>query len=76
MAEKRSAARSAEKKFFEPPDGVKMRAYIKKMEEYRELYQKSINDPAKFWEGLAEQLDWYKKWDKVLEFDFSKPEIQ
>jgi acetyl-CoA synthetase len=65
-----------EKKFYEPPDGVKMKAYIKKMEEYRELYQKSIDDPAKFWGELAEQLDWYKKWDKVLEYDFNKPEIK
>ena len=76
MTEKRSATRLGERKFFEPPDGVKMKAYIKKMEEYRELYQKSINDPARFWEELAEQLDWYKKWDKVLEFDFNKPEVQ
>jgi acetyl-CoA synthetase len=65
-----------EKKFYEPPDGVKMKAYIKRMEEYRELYQKSIDDPAKFWGELAEQLDWYKKWDKVLEYDFNKPEIK
>jgi len=65
-----------EKKFYEPPDGVKMKAYIKRMEEYRELYQKSINDPTEFWGDLAEQLDWFKKWDKVLEYDFNKPEIK
>jgi acetyl-CoA synthetase len=65
-----------EKKYYEPPDGVKMKAYIKKMEEYRELYQKSISDPVKFWGDLAEQLDWFKKWDKVLEYDFNKPEIK
>jgi acetyl-CoA synthetase len=65
-----------EKKFYEPPDGVKMKAYIKRMEEYRELYQRSMDDPAKFWGELAEQLDWYRKWDKVLEYDFNKPEIK
>ncbi len=65
-----------EKKLYEPPDGVKMKAYIKTMEEYKELYQKSIDDPAKFWGELAEQLDWYKKWDKVLEYDFNKPEVK
>jgi acetyl-CoA synthetase len=65
-----------EKKFYEPPDGIKMKAYIKRMEEYRELYQKSIDDPTEFWGDLAEQLDWYKKWDKVLEYDFNKPEIK
>jgi len=76
MTKKGPVASLGEKKFFEPADGVKMKAYIKKMEEYWELYQKSINDPARFWEELAEQLDWYKKWDKVLEFDFNQPEIQ
>ncbi len=65
-----------DKKFYEPPDTVKMRAYIKKMEEYKELYQKSINDPAKFWGELGEQIDWFKKWEKVLEYDFNKPEIK
>ncbi len=65
-----------EKKLYEPPDGVKMKAYIKTMEEYKELYRKSIDDPAKFWGELAEQLDWYKKWDKVLEYDFNKPEVK
>jgi acetyl-CoA synthetase len=44
------------------------------MEEYKELYQKSINDPAKFWGELGEQIDWFKKWEKVLEYDFDKPE--
>ena len=76
MTKKGPVASLGEKKFFEPADGVKMKAYIKKMEEYWELYQKSINDPARFWEELAEQLDWYKKWDKVLEFDFNQPQIQ
>jgi acetyl-CoA synthetase len=74
--EKRFASILGDKKFYEPPDAVKMRAYIKKMEEYKELYQKSIDDPAKFWGELGEQIDWFKKWEKVLEYDFNKPEIE
>jgi len=65
-----------EKKVFEPSDGVKMKAYIKRMEDYKELYQRSIGDPDGFWGELAEHLDWYKKWDKVLEYDFDKPDIK
>ncbi len=76
MAKKESEASFGERKFFEAPDGVKMKAYIKKMEEYKELYKKSFNDPAKFWGELGDQLDWYKKWDKVLDFDFNKPQIE
>jgi acetyl-CoA synthetase len=65
-----------EKKIFDPPDGIKMKAYIKRMEDYRELYQRSLKDPEGFWGELADHLDWYKKWDKVLEYDFDKPEIK
>jgi acetyl-CoA synthetase len=65
-----------EKLIYEPSDAVKMKASIKRMEEYRELYQRSINDPEKFWGEIAEQLNWYKKWDKVLEWDFDKPEVK
>jgi acetyl-CoA synthetase len=45
------------------------------MDEYEDLYRRSINDSEPFWGELAEQLDWYKKWDKVLDYDFDKPEI-
>ncbi len=65
-----------QKLIYEPSDAVKMKASVKRMEEYRELYQKSFNDPEKFWGELAEQLDWSKKWDKVLEWDFHKPEVK
>jgi len=65
-----------EKKVFEPSDGVKMKAYIKRMEDYKELYQRSLRDPDGFWGELAERLDWYKKWDQVLEYDFDKPDIK
>jgi acetyl-CoA synthetase len=65
-----------EKKVFEPSDGVKMKAYIKRMEDYNELYQRSLRDPDGFWGELAEHLDWYKKWDRVLEYDFDKPDIK
>ena len=65
-----------ERQIYEPSDGVKMRAYIKNIEEYRKLYEWSLNDMEGFWREHAEQLDWYKRWDKVLEWDFSKPEIK
>ena len=34
---------------------------------YDELYQQSINDREGFWAKEAENLEWYKKWDKVLD---------
>ncbi|MBI4283527.1 MAG: acetate--CoA ligase [Chloroflexi bacterium] len=32
-------------------------------------YQRSIDHPEEFWAEQARQLDWFKTWDKVLEWD-------
>jgi acetyl-CoA synthetase len=51
--------------------------HIKNLEEYYKVYQKSIQDPELFWEEIAEEhFNWYKKWDKVLSWDFKKPEVK
>lgn len=40
------------------------------------MYRKSVRNPEGFWEEVAEEhFQWRKKWDSVLEWDFSKPEI-
>ena len=61
-----------EKRVFYPPKELNRKAYVKSMDEYKALYQKSIDDPEVFWGEVAEQLDWYKKWDKVLVEDFKE----
>ncbi|MCD8417713.1 acetate--CoA ligase [Tenacibaculum finnmarkense genomovar finnmarkense] len=51
--------------------------HIKNLEEYFQVYRKSVRNPALFWEEIAEEhFIWRKKWDTVLNFDFSKPEIK
>lgn len=42
------------------------------MGKYEEIFQRSIKDPEGFWGEAAEAIDWYKKWDKVLD-DSRKP---
>lgn len=50
---------------------------IKTLEEYFQVHRKSISEPKVFWEEIAEEhFVWRKKWDNVLEWDFSKPEIK
>jgi acetyl-CoA synthetase len=66
----------AETRVFQPPESVSKQAYISSLDEYKEIYQKSIDDPEGFWGKLAEQLHWYKKWDKVLEENFAEGEHQ
>jgi len=51
--------------------------HIKNLEEYFQVYRKSIRYPEVFWEEIAEEhFLWRKKWDNVLSWDFSKPEIK
>ena len=51
--------------------------HIKNFAEYYQVYRNSIRNPELFWEEIAEEhFIWQKKWDKVLDWDFSKPEIK
>ncbi len=51
--------------------------HIKNLEEYFQVYRKSVREPENFWEEIAEEhFVWRKKWDRVLSWDFSKPEVQ
>jgi len=43
---------------------------------YKKEYEKSIKFPEKFWEEKANNFLWKKKWDNVLSWDFSKPEVK
>ncbi|OGW11940.1 MAG: acetate--CoA ligase [Nitrospinae bacterium RIFCSPLOWO2_12_39_16] len=67
----------AEKRVFSPSKEFSKRAYIKSIEEYEEIYKRSIDDPEGFWSEMAEKhITWFKKWDKVLEWNFEKPDIK
>ncbi|HTA26380.1 MAG TPA: acetyl-coenzyme A synthetase N-terminal domain-containing protein, partial [Bacteroidia bacterium] len=53
-----------------------MSARITTFEQYRQEYEKSIENPEDFWAGIAENFTWKKKWDKVLEWNFKEPNIK
>ena len=61
---------------FKTQPKISKRAHISSLEQYGELYKRSINDPTEFWEEIAQRLDWYKPWNKVREFDFVNGEIE
>jgi acetyl-CoA synthetase len=46
---------------------------ISNFAEYFQTYQESVNDPEGFWGKIAEDYQWHKKWDKVLEWTFTGP---
>jgi len=49
---------------------------IKSLEQYEMAYRVSINDPEGFWSSVAQHFQWRKKWDKVLEWNFKKPDVK
>ncbi len=49
---------------------------IKTAEQYKEVYQKSIENPEAFWGEIASAFTWKRKWDKVLEWNFKEPKVE
>jgi acetyl-CoA synthetase len=49
---------------------------IESFQDYQEAYKRSIENPEAFWAEIAEDFQWRKKWNKILEWDFKKPEIK
>ncbi|MBI3815163.1 MAG: acetate--CoA ligase [Nitrospinae bacterium] len=67
----------AEKRVFPPSKEFSERAHIKSIGEYERLYKRSIEDPEGFWSEMAEKhITWFKKWDRVLEWNFERPEVK
>jgi len=46
--------------------------YIKIAEEkgFEELYEKFNEDPDKFWADIAGELEWFRPWNRVLEWNY------
>jgi acyl-coenzyme A synthetase/AMP-(fatty) acid ligase len=49
---------------------------ITSLAQYHEDYKKSIDDPESFWGSVAENFQWRKKWDKVLDWNFTEPKVE
>jgi acetyl-CoA synthetase len=59
------AALLEEERTFPPPEEFKRQANINDPK----IYEEAARDPEAFWAKAAEELDWFKRWDKVLEWD-------
>ena len=46
---------------------------IKSFEEYQRVYKESVENPEAFWASVADNFVWRKKWDKVLDWNFTEP---
>ena len=63
-------------KVFKPNYRDAEKAHIPNMETYRKIYDRSVKDPEGFWADQADRLNWYKKWDRVSNNDFTKAQIK
>ena len=61
---------------FSPNPEFSDQALIRSLDQYRDLYEKSMSDPDTFWSTVADRITWYKKWGDVREFDFVKGNIK
>lgn len=53
-----------------------MNLQVKSFEEYQQAYQLSVDNPEVFWANIAEHFTWKKKWDRVLDWNFSEPKME
>ena len=62
-----------EDRVFDPPQNFSDRiggAYISSMDEYATLYKRSMEDPDGFWGDVADELDWFERWESVQNGQF------
>jgi len=77
MSEKGISVLLEEQRSFPPSGEFSSKAHIKTMAEYEAIYRRSVEDPEGFWAEMAEKnLSWFRKWDRVLEYDFEKPFVK
>ena len=58
-----------EHRVFPPPPEFSATARINARQQYEQMYRESIEAPERFWARAAEELHWFRKWDKVLEWN-------
>ena len=49
---------------------------IQSLSGYIHEYQKSVNQPEKFWARIAESFHWHKSWDSVLKWEPQGPHVK
>lgn len=54
---------------FPPSAEFSAQAHIKSAADYQKMWQRAKDDPEGFWAEQAEGLHWFKKWNKVLEWN-------
>ena len=64
------------KKKYNPPKKLSLNANYKSLQDYIEEYKRSLKENDVFWSEKAERIEWFKKWKKVSDIDFTLPKIE
>ncbi|HEX8475373.1 MAG TPA: acetate--CoA ligase [Pyrinomonadaceae bacterium] len=57
-----------ETRLFPPPTEFAANAHVRSMEEYERIYADAERDPETFWATVADQLHWFRRWERVLDW--------
>ena len=59
------------KEVYPIPEAAKKKAWVSGRAAYDAMWKKSVEQPEAFWAEVAEQqVTWFKKWDKVMDYNF------
>jgi len=58
-----------EDRVFPPPPAFSAAAHFKSLDDYERAYRRSIDTPDEFWNEMASHLHWFRRWDRVLEWN-------
>jgi len=61
---------------YEPTEETKNQAHIGSFDEYKKMYDYSIEQPEAFWAEQAERISWFKKWNNVWDWDFNSANVK
>ncbi|MCD6199148.1 MAG: acetate--CoA ligase [Deltaproteobacteria bacterium] len=76
MPKKKTESVAAKEEKYPPPRDFQKNAHVKSFAEYSRLYKRSVEDPEGFWAERAKELSWFKKWERVLDYDFRQAKIR
>jgi acetyl-CoA synthetase len=61
----------SDREIYNPPQAISDKAYFQNMDQYLEMYNRSIEDPESFWAEEADKFVWFKKWDQVRKYNYN-----
>ena len=56
---------------FPPPEEIRKKAWINSLDQYKQMWEQSVNDPDGFWLEQAKTLHWFKAPTKTLEYEWN-----